>query len=148
MKFFHICVALADIDKSMDELGTALGCTWGERLGPREVGPWTLTSVFSVEEPRLELLQGSPGSPWEVLEGSRLHHIGFWSDDPESESERLAEAGIPVVFDGKAELGLSSFYNLAPTAGVKIELLNSQYRQGMADANGIDFPAPADAVGQ
>src|SRR5688572_243339 len=101
MKFFHIGICVPDIDAAMDELGTALGCTWGERLGPRQIGEWTLTSVFSREEPHLELLEGSAGSPWEAEEGSRLHHLGFWSDDPESESERLAKAGMPVVFDGR-----------------------------------------------
>jgi hypothetical protein len=144
MDFFHVGVVVADIDQSMDELGAALGCSWGNRLGPREVGPWTLTSAFSVgTTPLLELLQGSPGSPWYVESGSRLHHLGYWSADPEKESERLSEAGLPIVFNGPGELGLSSFYHLAETAGVRLELLNLSYREGMEEANSIQLPAPS-----
>jgi len=141
MRFFHAGIVVADIERALDDLSTALGVSWGPILGPRQIGDWTLSSAFSKEQPYLEVLQGSEGSPWYAEHGPLLHHLGFWSGDPEGEAKALSAAGFRIAFNGPEVLGLSSFYLDAPHAGVRFELLNESYREGMAAANGIDFPA-------
>ena len=54
-----------------------------------------VTPVYSGADPRLELLQTVPGTVWTPAD-SGVHHIGYWSDDVESDLATL-ESGGPRI---------------------------------------------------
>jgi hypothetical protein len=108
--FFHVGIVVSDLAAAQDELTRQIGVTWGPVLhldetevrdgdGQDLVLPSTI--CYSVEEPRLELIQEVPGSVWQCNEHSNLHHLGFWSDDLSRGSEGLVGAGCPLQLSGR-----------------------------------------------
>jgi hypothetical protein len=87
----------------MDKYSALVGNSWGEPAGgPQAVEidgvPATLdfSFVFNRSGPvRLELVQEIPGTIW--TPGAGVHHLGFWSDDVDGESETLTREGYPVT---------------------------------------------------
>jgi lactoylglutathione lyase len=51
--------------------------------------------VYSGADPRLELLQTVAGTIWTPAD-SGVHHIGYWSDDVESDLAALQAAGMDL----------------------------------------------------
>jgi lactoylglutathione lyase len=51
--------------------------------------------VYSGAEPRLELLQTVPGTVWTPAD-SGVHHLGYWSDDVESDLATLESNGMAL----------------------------------------------------
>ena len=51
--------------------------------------------VYSGAEPRLELLQTVPGTVWTPAD-SGVHHLGYWSDDVESDLATLESNGMTL----------------------------------------------------
>ena len=51
--------------------------------------------VYSGSDPRLELLQTVPGTVWTPAD-SGVHHIGYWSDDVESDLATLESNGMSL----------------------------------------------------
>ena len=81
--------------------------------------------VYSGSDPRLELLQTVPGTVWTPAD-SGVHHIGYWSDDVESDLATLESTGMTVEVksynpDGSGTLLWA--YAKGP-AGPRIELVS------------------------
>ena len=91
------------------------------------------TICYSVDEPRLELIQELPGSVWVCNVHSNLHHIGFWSDDLTGDSAELTGAGCPMQLCGRAgDLAPVSFAYHRNDLGVRIEVVDAGMRDAMA----------------
>jgi Glyoxalase/Bleomycin resistance protein/Dioxygenase superfamily len=131
--FWQVGIVVADIERSMAELTRALGVDWGP-LVERELEGWRILVVFSREgPPYLELLQGSPGSPWDAAAGSRLDHLGYWTGDLAAERERLEGSGMPVVIDGEA-LGGHWNYHRLPETNMRVEPISAHYSEASREA--------------
>ena len=142
MIFFHSGHIVTDIEQSCAELTAALGVRWSP-IQDRELGEWRSRIAFSVDgPPYLEIIQGSPGSPWDAEAfGDQLHHIGYWSDDVAADGARLIAAGMPVILDGAA-WGRSTTIHMAPHSGTRLELLDVVHHPAMCEAYGVDFIIP------
>jgi catechol 2,3-dioxygenase-like lactoylglutathione lyase family enzyme len=135
----HVAIAVDDLDHAMHEYAGTLGVTFTEVLGlgampmarpdggPVHDDVWCAWTVGN--EPPLELIQGPPGSIWEVApKEHRLHHVAFWVRDLEGESERLEEGGMQLQLTlepGRPPKGMA--YHLAPT-GIRVELMRAEDR--------------------
>lgn len=138
----HVGVVVPDIDAARVELSGQLGVSWGPVLrldaadyrdgsGRDLVLPTTM--CYSVEAPHLELIEEIPGSVWERNQHSNLHHLGFWSDDLDSDGAALAGAGCPMQLCGRAgDRVPASFAYHRNDLGVRIEIVDASLRGTMA----------------
>jgi hypothetical protein len=139
---YHVGIIVGDIVAAQTEFTKQLGVTWGPVLhfdeadyrdhnGQDLVLPTTI--CYTVEEPRLELIEEVPGSVWVRNDHSNLHHIGFWSDDLPGDSTRLTGVGCPLQLCGRAgEDAPVSFAYHRNDLGVRIEIVDAAMRQVMA----------------
>src|ERR1700739_902423 len=102
---YHTGIVVDDFDGTLDWFSKVAGYRWtdvvevhpvaqtleGEVTIPRRMG-------CSATEPRVEILQTIPGTIW-VPADSGVHHLGYWSDDVESDLATLEATGMP--FEGK-----------------------------------------------
>lgn len=125
MPFFHVGMVVEDLPAAMAELTATIGVTWREPHDSR-YGEWGIKVVYSIEgPPYIELVQGGAGGPWDTSKGSRIDHIGIWSEDVAKESERLAKASIPVDFDPVSVGKPATFcYHRAVASGVRVEVID------------------------
>jgi hypothetical protein len=124
--YFHVGLVVEDLDAAMKELSAATGLQWA-KVVTREIGDWTYRLVYSrTGPPYVELVEGGEGTPWDVSNGPRLDHLGWWIGDVDAELERLAAVGVPVERDLR-QLGSAAFVK-APASGLKIELIGRDRR--------------------
>jgi hypothetical protein len=123
--FWQVGIVVGDIDAAQRELSLALGVEWGEVVEAQQDGSSYRISISKQGPPYLELLQGSPGSPWDASSGSRLDHISYFVDDIGEHVDRLEAAGIATEFRG--ELAPMA-YNRAPASGVRLEPLERSFK--------------------
>jgi hypothetical protein len=90
----QIGIVVRTLDEAKDELTRALGV----ELAPtreHEAGEWTCRTCMSIRgPPHFELCEGSPGSPWDASNGSRLDHIAHFVDDLDENRHELEAQGI------------------------------------------------------
>jgi hypothetical protein len=105
-KIFHIGMAVPDLGKGLDEIGTIFNLGWR----PIRIRKMTLVDAsgqcydiechvaFSVGGPfAVEVWQAIPGTPLAMPESGYFHHIGYWADDLDAEGKRLTSLGCPTV---------------------------------------------------
>jgi catechol 2,3-dioxygenase-like lactoylglutathione lyase family enzyme len=100
---YHIGLAVPDLTEARRVLGAATGATWTDEQFVR-FPDFEFRYVFSVTgPPYLELCEGGPGSPWYCPgEGISLHHLGYWTEDFEADSERMIQAGLAREWDARS----------------------------------------------
>lgn len=130
---FHVGIITDDLQSTAAALRASLGYEWGDEIGgPTPVvlptGPveLDLRCMYSKTSPRLELVRSVPGTLWVPVEGSGLHHLGYWSDDVDADSRELEQRGLAGEATGTHPDGSPFWsYHRAPT-GPRIELLSRQ----------------------
>ena len=140
LPFYQVGIIVPDLDPAMEELGSALGVTWGTVVTPPyDNGPKRF--VFSVEgPPHIELIEGRPGSAWDCSDGPRLDHIGLWTADIETAKGQLAANGMPIDTDG-ADLGNPIFtYHDASACGMRVELVDQARQAPFYESLGRSVP--------
>jgi len=136
-EIFHIGIRVPNIYQAMEEMGEALNLTWAEVVESSGQRIWTpengqqeipLKFVYSCEGPQhLELLEGPKGSFWDGSEDSGVHHLGVWTADVRSETDRLRSLGWKLLGSARSpEEGYASMAYLAPPNGTVIELVSSE----------------------
>jgi len=132
-KLYHHGVRVPDLDRAMDELGSALGLEWCSvqtsvqsiwmpEKGTHEV---PLRFTYSRQGPvHLELLEGAPGSLWDGRTRPGLHHVGLWCDDIRSATEAAVADGWEVVMSqAEPASGYGAFVYVRPPSGLIVELV-------------------------
>lgn len=141
--FYHLCFVVQDIERAIADLGRAVGVTWSPvRAG--SLGSWDYHIVFSAEGPPFfEVIQGPPDSPWDATAGPRFDHIGYWSNDLNTDIDRLAQRGAPVEFDA-CPYGRAFSYHRLDSLGVRVELVDTAMQRAFLDTwspSGLAMPA-------
>jgi catechol 2,3-dioxygenase-like lactoylglutathione lyase family enzyme len=97
---YHTGVVVDDLDATMAWFTKVAGYRWTdvvevEQSGETPEGEVTIPMrmVYSGDDPRLELLQTVPGTVWTPAD-SGVHHLGYWSDDVESDLASLEANGM------------------------------------------------------
>jgi hypothetical protein len=107
----------------MTELTDLTGVEWGTPV-EAVLNEWPYTIVFSTEFPYIELISSTPGSPWEVTDGPRFHHLGWWTDSLDTTACRWLTTGATPSYDGRTA-GRSFAYFLAPSIGTNLEIVDN-----------------------
>ncbi len=138
-QLFHIGMRVTDLAAAMDEISASSGVSWASvRDWPMDV--WLpgrgqvsmdITLTFSTVGPvRLELIQGSPGTPLDASEVPGVHHLGYWVDDPGAETERLLAQGWTLEMAANApEDGYGRFTYVRSPAGLLVEPVAASSRE-------------------
>ncbi len=128
---YHVGIVVPDLTAAKEELAELLGYVWGTEVGattrvrfPSGSSEVELSLVFSVNTPRLELVQRVPGTVWEPAVGSGVHHIGFWSDDVAGDATKLAAAGFEHEASGVDPDGNALWTYHRSATGPRIELVS------------------------
>jgi len=140
--FFHIGLIVPDLDKAVARLGREFQLEWSTRIDVN-VRMWTrdhgvrairARAIFSRQYPHLELVQAVAHTPLAVTAGRPVHHLGYWTDHLERDSQALAASGCPKIMcadDNGKMFGIA--YHLRPD-GLIVELVD---RASYADWEGF-----------
>lgn len=131
---FHVGMVVPDLGRAQAGLSDLLGYEWTVGMTsevavryPDGPGSVTLSLVYSVTEPRVELVQEIPGTLW-VPADSGVHHLGYWSDDVAADSAELLAAGYRHEVSGLDGDGRPYWAYHRSGAGPRIELVSSALR--------------------
>jgi catechol 2,3-dioxygenase-like lactoylglutathione lyase family enzyme len=97
---YHTGIVVDDLDATLDWFTRVAGYQWTDVVEVDQVAhtPQGRVTVpmrmaYSGTVPRVEILQTVPGTIW-VPADSGLHHLGYWSDDVESDLATLEASGM------------------------------------------------------
>jgi lactoylglutathione lyase len=99
---YHTGIVVDDLEATIERLARVAGYSWTDIVSVDQAavtpaGDVTIPMkmVYSGADPRLELLQTVPGTVWTPAD-SGVHHIGYWSDDVESDLTTLESNGFAL----------------------------------------------------
>ena len=140
---FHVGVVVADLDAELERLGSLFGYEWSDEValttpvrfptGEREV---EVRFRYSRNGPRLEVIQQRPGTLWMPVEGSGIHHLGYWSEDVVADGAALREAGYAVEAEGVTDGGPPIWAYFGDGHHPRIELVSTTMRPFMEQLYG------------
>jgi catechol 2,3-dioxygenase-like lactoylglutathione lyase family enzyme len=97
---YHSGIVVDDLDATLDWFTKVAGYRWTDVVEVEQVaqtpdGEVTIPMrmVYSGDAPRVEIIQTAPGTIW-VPADSGVHHLGYWSDDVESDLATLESSGM------------------------------------------------------
>ena len=88
----------------------------GERTLPMRL-------AYTVDEPRLELVQSIPGTLW-APPSSGIHHLGYWSDDVDADVAELQARGLSLEASAPLPDGGTFWTYCNGPGALRIELVN------------------------
>jgi hypothetical protein len=148
--FFHVGVVVPSLEAARAHLRETLDIVWGPivdiDIAKRDADGHNLVLplrvCYSVEAPRIELIEELPGSVWECNEYSNLHHIGFWSDSLVADVEALVAGRCPLQLSGRDgdTAPVQSAYHRDPL-GFTVELVDIANQSLLEQSM---FKAPSD----
>ncbi|MBY8860993.1 VOC family protein [Nocardia sp. CA2R105] len=130
--FYHTGIVVPDLEAAKVRMSELAGYRWTTTLVtevPVRIGDEDRTLemryVYSLDAPRIELVQEVPGTLWEATPRLATHHLGYFCDDLAATSKLLEEAGfereVCAVIDGVAP---SIFAFHVSLDGVRIEIVD------------------------
>jgi len=107
---FHVGIIVPRLEDALQRFNETLGVIWGpiiEGEAPFLDGEGSTRTIrlrysYSCEAPHLELIEEVPDTPWVCNPISNLHHIGFFADDVDSQSDELTGVGCPFEFGSRS----------------------------------------------
>jgi Glyoxalase/Bleomycin resistance protein/Dioxygenase superfamily len=131
---FHVGIVVDDFEAARSWLADTFGYEWGSDVQIDYTmqlpdGPLTYRQrlQYSVTEPRLELIQSVPDTPFQPST-SGLHHFGYWCTDVRSASSELVRNGWTWECGGNLDDGSPAWaYHFNPL-GVRVELVSVSLR--------------------
>jgi catechol 2,3-dioxygenase-like lactoylglutathione lyase family enzyme len=136
---FHVGIIVDDLDASIAQLSELFGYEWGMLVDVEQpvqlpAGDVTIPFRFrySLQSPRLEVIQAQPGTLWTPAVGSGIHHVGYWSDDIGADSAALEAAGYPLEAAGGDGQGNRTWAYHHGASGPRIELITRALEPMMA----------------
>jgi hypothetical protein len=132
---FHAGIVVDDLDATTAQLTDVFGYRWCEEIAVPT--PVTLPTgeivvdmrfTYSMDAPRLEIVQSIPGTLWEPAAGSGIHHLGYWSEDVARDSAELERHGLPREAAGIRPDGSLHWAYHRAAGGPRIELVATAIR--------------------
>ncbi|GAA3725965.1 VOC family protein [Gordonia hankookensis] len=127
---FHVGIVTDDLETTRSQLSELLRYEWGPEIAaPIEVdlagGSATveITCAYSTTTPRLEVIRSVPGTFWESVGGSGIHHVGYWSDDVGADAAELERLGYMTEATRRAPDGSPFFAFMRSDKGIRMELV-------------------------
>jgi Glyoxalase/Bleomycin resistance protein/Dioxygenase superfamily len=127
---FHVGIVVDDLAAALEPLSSLFGYRWCAPTGgevevdlPTGAAVLEMMCTYSTTAPRLELVRGIPGTLWEPVPGSAIHHVGYWSDDVAGDTAALQDGGYVVEATRKSPGGGLFFAFLRSPTGPRTELV-------------------------
>lgn len=131
----YLGLIVPDLSAALAEFSD-LGHTWSTVTTPRatirrgeNVEVTSLQYVVTREAlPRIKLIEEIPGTYWEGGT-SPMHHVSYWSDDLEGDTEILTNRGASIEADGLYSDGGLGYRFMILQSGLRVEIGRSENRQ-------------------
>jgi lactoylglutathione lyase len=141
---FHTGIVVDDVESTLRWFTDTAGYQWCRELAGehvvqtsrgRQIVP--LRVVYSMNEPRLEIVQTVPDTLW-VPADAGVHHIGYWVDDVGEGVARLVANGMHVEVTALSPGGAPLWAYCQGSSGLRIELVSRSVEPAMREwfANG------------
>lgn len=141
-RVFHVGFVVPDLDEAIPVMSEILDTPFTPPMelpgleihGPDGPADPRLRFSYSTRPATVELVQSVPGTLWDFGDRVRCHHLGLWTDDIVTESDRLAERGMPATWWGvDPDTGSTVFsFHLTPL-GFYLELIDDAARSFYLD---------------
>lgn len=136
---YHTGIVVDDFDPALDQLTASGGHRFAEpmnssvrlRTPSGETTVDLLVTYSCGPGPLVEVIKAVPGTHWQAVTGSGLHHLGYWVDDIEAESAALSAAGIPLEAAGLGPDDQVMYVYHYNEGGVRIELVDRSIKPMM-----------------
>jgi hypothetical protein len=135
---FHVGIVVDDLDAALADLSALLGHEWCPKLSvstpvvlPDGEATLDLVFAYSKTEPRVEVIQGLPGTLWVPSAGSGIHHLGFWSDNVAADAAALTARGYVAEATGVRPDGKAVWAYHRSGSGPRIELVSREIAPGL-----------------
>jgi hypothetical protein len=135
---YHTGLVVEDIDATMRWFTEVAGYEWcdqfaGEQVvqlpsGERKV---QFRGVYSLSEPRLELVGTVPDTLWQPTNAG-VHHLGYWSDDVDGDVATLAANGVQLEAWSLLPNGSSLWAYCRAASGTRVELVSRVLEPAMS----------------
>jgi len=132
---FHIGIVVDDLDATLAQLTELFGYRWCDVVeAPSPVALATGETVvdfrfaYSMDVPRLEIIQAIPGTLWTPVAASGIHHLGYWCDDVDAASAGLERSGLAREAAGVQPDGSATWAYHRGASGPRIELVSARLR--------------------
>ena len=127
---YHAGIVVDDFDDALTRFSQTLGYQWCEPVSIDQIittpaGEQTVPMriVYSVDEPRIEILQTIPGTIWTPAD-SGIHHLGYWSDDVDADVASLLANGMELEASTPLADGSPLFAYCHAPGRTRVELVN------------------------
>lgn len=127
---YHAGIVVDDFDEALARFSATHGYRWCEPVAidqfittPAGEQTVPMRIVYSVDEPRIEILQSIPGTIWTPAD-SGIHHLGYWSDDVEADVASLVATGMELEATTPLDDGSPLFAYCHGPGRTRIELVN------------------------
>lgn len=131
---YHVGIVVDDFDATLERLSEVSGYRWadefrGEQTVETPDGELKvpLHFAYSMDEPRLEIVESVPGTVWEPST-SGVHHLGYWSEDVDRDVTTLVNSGMEVEVKAPNPDGTALWAYCKGSRGPRIELVSSTMR--------------------
>jgi len=132
---FHVGIVVEDLEASLEEYAGLFGYEWCDEvhveqpvLLPEGERAIDFQFRYSRRAPRIEVIQGQPGTLWTPAPGSGIHHLGYWSDDVVGDGRALEQSGYAMEAAGIGSNGSRPWAYHRGVHGPRIELVSVALR--------------------
>ena len=127
---YHTGLVVDDIEATMRWFTDVAGYEWCDQFAGEQVvqlpgGERTLTmrGVYSLSEPRLELVGTISDTLWEPSNAG-VHHLGYWSDEVDRDVATLVANGVQLEARSLMPDGSSLWAYCRAASGPRIEFVS------------------------
>jgi Glyoxalase/Bleomycin resistance protein/Dioxygenase superfamily len=104
---FEIGLIVPNLEDAILRFHEAFGYTFSPIVegvlpnrGPEGDASPPMRMAVSLNHPQIELMERMPGTSMVPPDGTELHHLGYYVDDLDGESDRLTGLGFPCIRAG------------------------------------------------
>jgi len=127
---YHTGLVVDDIEATMRLFTDVAGYEWCDQFAGEQVvqlpgGERTLMmrGVYSLSEPRLELVGTIPDTLWQPTNAG-VHHLGYWSDEVDRDVATLVANGVQLEARSLLPDGSSLWAYCRAASGPRIEFVS------------------------
>jgi len=129
-ELYHTGLVVDDIEATMRLFTDVAGYEWCDQFAGEQVvqlpgGERTLMmrGVYSLSEPRLELVGTIPDTLWQPTNAG-VHHLGYWSDEVDRDVATLVANGVQLEARSLLPDGSSLWAYCRAASGPRIEFVS------------------------